>query len=208
MRMKQLFVLAAAAVFMISCDNNSKANTTTTVEKTQPSFKSAYIDTEKLMKEYEESKQFEAKYKAMSERMQNELERDMKNFQNEVQNFQKNAQANGMEWAQKKEAELQRRQVTLQQKEQNYLKKFQEEGAVERDSMVSKMKSFIKEYGKEKGYDFIYGTGDAATVLYAKDQYDITEEVLKLMNEKYAKKGEVKKEEPKAEESKSTTASK
>lgn len=208
MRMKQLFVLAAVAVFMISCDNNSKTNTTTAVEKTQSSFKSAYIDTEKLMKEYEESKQFEAKYKAMSERMQNELERDMKNFQNEVQNFQKNAQANGMEWAQKKEAELQRRQVTLQQKEQNYLKKFQEEGAVERDSMVSKMKSFIKEYGKEKGYDFIYGTGDAATVLYAKDQYDITEEVLKLMNEKYAKKGEVKKEEPKAEESKTTTASK
>lgn len=206
--MKQLFVLAAVAVFMISCDNNSKTNTTTAVEKTQSSFKSAYIDTEKLMKEYEESKQFEAKYKAMSERMQNELERDMKNFQNEVQNFQKNAQANGMEWAQKKEAELQRRQVTLQQKEQNYLKKFQEEGAVERDSMVSKMKSFIKEYGKEKGYDFIYGTGDAATVLYAKDQYDITEEVLKLMNEKYAKKGEVKKEEPKAEESKTTTASK
>ena len=31
----------------------------------------------------------------------------------------------------------------------------------------------------------MYGTGDAATILYAKDNYDITKEVLKELNDTY-----------------------
>ncbi|RZJ68005.1 MAG: OmpH family outer membrane protein, partial [Flavobacterium sp.] len=55
----------------------------------------------------------------------------------------------------------------------------------------------IKDYGKKKGFDYIYGTGDAATVLYAKDQYDITDEILKELNDKY--KGTAKTDAPKEE---------
>ena len=47
--------------------------------------------------------------------------------------------------------------------------------------------------GKEKGYDYIYGTGEAVSILYAKDQYDITKDIIKLLNDKYAVEG--KKEE-------------
>lgn len=201
--MKKIFLFVGLAAALISCNDKSAkpATETTSKEALSGDFKTAYIDTEKLMKEYKESVDFEAKYKSMSERMSNELENDMKTFQNEVRDLQQSAQSKGMEWAQKREAELTKKQQTLTQKEQNYMKKFQEESAVERDSLVSKMKSFIKVYGKEKGYDYVLGTGDASTVLYAKDGYEITEEVLKLMNEDYAKKSgsttEVKKEEVK-----------
>ena len=105
-----------------------------------------------------------------------------------------------MQWAQQREAELTRRQQTLMQKEQNYMKKFQEEGSVERDSLVTKVKDFIKTYAAENSYDYIYGTGDAATILFAKDEYDITDEIIKLMNEAYGKKDETTEEEPTAEE--------
>jgi outer membrane protein len=36
------------------------------------------------------------------------------------------------------------------------------------------VKKFIKAYGKERIF-YIYGTGDAASVLYAEDKYDIKE---------------------------------
>jgi outer membrane protein len=59
--------------------------------------------------------------------------------------------------------------------------------------VVSSVKKFIKSYGKEKGYAYIYGTGDAASILYAEDKYDITNEIIKLLNDKYkASKSEVK----------------
>ncbi|MDN3708625.1 OmpH family outer membrane protein [Myroides ceti] len=198
--MKKILLIVGIVSLMVSCDKATTTKETPSAPVNESGFKTAYIDTEKLMKEYQESIDFEAKYKSMSERIQNELSSDMKKFQSDVQDLQRSAQSKGMEWAQKREAELTRRQQTLAEKEQNYMKKFQEEGAVERDSMVSKMKTFIKQYGKEKGYDYVFGTGDAATVLYAKDGYEITEEILKIMNEEYAKsKGTSAKEEPKKE---------
>jgi outer membrane protein len=53
------------------------------------------------------------------------------------------------------------------------------------DSLVSGVKKFIKAYGKEKGYAYIYGTGDAASILYAEDKFDITKEIIKGLNDKY-----------------------
>lgn len=187
--MKKILVLAVLAVNIMSCNNTETTATGSNAQNTdtQSSFKTAYIDTEKLMKEYQESIDFETKYEAMSKRMQNELEADMKKFQNDVVDLQRNAQSKGMEWAMARQKELEKREVTLAEKQQNYMLKFQQEGSAERDSMVTKMKGFIKDYGQEKGFDYVFGTGDAATVLYAKDGYDITEDILKLMNEAYAK---------------------
>jgi outer membrane protein len=64
------------------------------------------------------------------------------------------------------------------------LRQLQEESGVELDSLVSSYRKVIKDYGKEKGFDYIFGTGEAASVLYAKDNYDITKDI-KLVNEKY-----------------------
>ncbi len=210
--MKKLMMLAVVALSVIACNKETAA--TTNVGKTTSTaegFKTAYIDTEELMKEYQEFKDFEAKFKTMSDKMKNELDNDAKRFQNDVLDLQKNAQSKGMEWAQKRQAELERRQQTLAEKEQNYMKKFQEESAVERDSMVTKMKTFIKDYGKEQGYDYIYGTGDAASVLYGKEEYNLTKEILSLLHKQYeektGKKVEIK-EETKKEEVKITETKK
>ena len=53
------------------------------------------------------------------------------------------------------------------------------------DSLVTGVKKFIKNYGKEKGYAYIYGTGDAASILYAEDKFDITKEIVKALNDNY-----------------------
>ena len=55
------------------------------------------------------------------------------------------------------------------------------------DSLLSKVKKTIKEYGKDKGYSFILGANDGGSVLYGKDNKDITEDVVKYLNSKYKK---------------------
>jgi outer membrane protein len=191
--MKKSLLIIALAVSIISCN---KEQATTSNE-----MKTAYVDTAKLMDEYTEAKDVEAKFKAKSQAEAKKFEVEEANFKAEVANFQKNAQANGQAWAQQKNAELEQRQQRLQYAAQSVSQKLQMDNATEMDTLVKGVKAFIKEYGKEKGYDYIYGTGDAATVLYAKDQYEITTELIKLLNEKYAKDGkkepvtEAKKEE-------------
>lgn len=191
--MKKSIVAFAIAITLISCN---KEEATSTSEKT------AYVDTVKLMDEYTESKDLQAKFKDKSEVMGRELELEIKKFQEEAQNFQKNAQANGQEWAQKKGAELQKKEQQLQYAQQAMGQQLQQEGAVERDSIVTKVRKYIKEYGKKNGYTYIYGTGDAANVLYAKDGLDITEKIVKELNDNYkspAKSDEKEEAKPKEE---------
>lgn len=185
--MKKIIAILALSVTIFSCNQSGTTN----------EFKTAYIDTSKLMEESIEAKDIEEKYKSKAEVMGSELKAEAAKFENEAANFKKNAMANGQAWAQQKGAELQQREQQLQYAQQGMLQQLQGESGVEMDSLVTKYKRIFKEFGKEKGYDYVFGTGEAATVLYAKDSYDVTKEVIKLVNDKY--KSEGKKEEKPAD---------
>lgn len=174
---KSILVLGMVAT-LLSCTDKG---TTTTVSEN----KTAYIDTQKLMKEYEETKDIEAKYKIKSDEMGKELEGDISRFQSEAQNFQRDAQAKGMAWAQQKGAELQKREQELTMKQQTMVQTLQMESGKEMDSVVKKIKTFVQDYGKKNGYAYIYGTEDASTILYAKEEFDLTEKIVKDLNSKY-----------------------
>ncbi|WP_136669157.1 OmpH family outer membrane protein [Flavobacterium sp. H122] len=186
--MKKIVVMAAIAVAAAACNKAPEVK----------EFKTAYIDTIKLMEEYEEAKEMQDKFKTKGEVKGRELEVEARKLDAEKKAFQQNAMAKGQVWAQQKYAELQQRTQQLAYAEQAITQQLQAEGGSKRDSIVEKVRGFIKEYGKKQGYDYIYGTGDAATVLYAKDSYDITKEVVKALNEKYT--GGAKNTAPKKEE--------
>lgn len=177
--MKKIVTILALAISIISCNEKPVA------VKEAKEAKTAYVDTSVLMKEYTESKDIQEKYKAKSEEKGRQLQAEINRFKQEATNFQSQAQANGQEWAQKKGAELQRREQQLAQAQQQLAQQLQQEAGVEMDSLVSGVKKFIKSYGKEKGYTYIYGTGEPATILYAEEKLDITKDIIKLLNEKY-----------------------
>jgi len=191
--MKKVLLFIAISISVVSCNKTAEVK----------EVKTAYVDTQVLMKEYTEAKDLEEKYKAQSSEKGRQLEAEINRFKQDASNFQAQAQANGQEWAQKRGAELQKREQELGYAQQALAQQLQQQGGVEMDSLVSGVKKFIKDYGKKKGYSYIYGTGDAATILYAEDKYDITKEVVKALNDKYKASSKTDaKEETKAEEKK------
>ena len=181
---KKTVILFAFAITIISCNKTIEAK----------EFKTAYIDTSKLMDESTEAKDIGAKYKDKSKVMGNQLEAEVARFKSEAASFKKNAQTNGPAWAQQKGAELSQREQQLNYAQQAMLQQLQQESGAEIDTLVSSYRKMLKEYGKEKGYDYIYGSGDASpSILYAKDSYNITKEIIKMINDKYKATG--KKEE-------------
>lgn len=175
--MKKTLVIIAIAFSIISC--NKPAAEVKEV-------KTAYVDTSKLLEGYTEAKDIREKYKAKSEQMGKQLEAEVNRFKSDAANFQKNAQAYGQAWAQQNGAELQKREQQLTYAQQAMVQQLQKESGTEMDSLVTNVKKFIKDYGKQKGYSYIFGTGDAVSIIYAEDKYDITNEIIKLLNEKYA----------------------
>jgi outer membrane protein len=189
---KKVLLIIAISISVVACNKTAEV-------KVAKEFKTAYVDTSELMKEYTEAKDLEAKYKAQSEEKGRQLEAEINRFKQEAANFQSQAQANGQEWAQKKGAELQKREQQLGYAQQQLAQQLQQASGAEMDTLIKGVKKFIKDYGKEKGYSYIYGTGDAASILYAEDKYDITKDIIKALNDKYKASG---KSETKAEEKK------
>ena len=187
--MKKIVIILAIAISIVSCNDKPA----TQVKE----IKTAYVDTSILMKEYTATKDLDAKYKAKGEEKGRQLQAEIDRFKKEASSFQAQAQVNGQAWAQQRGAELQRKEQQLAQAQQALSQQLQQEGGTEMDSVVSNVKKLIKTYGKEKGYTYIYGTGDSnASILYAEDKLDITKDIVKLLNDKYkatAEKEEAKK---------------
>ena len=173
--MKKALVIIAVSILVVSCGKTAEVK----------EVKTAYVDTSVLMKEYTEAKDLEAKYKGQAEEKGRQLQAEITRFKQDAASFQSQAQANGQAWAQQRGAELQKREQQLGYAQQALSQQLQQESGVEMDSLVSGVKKFIKEYGKKNGYSYIYGTGDAATVLYAEEKYDITKDIIKALNDKY-----------------------
>ncbi len=182
-KMKKALVIIALSIFAVSCNKTAEVK----------EVKTAYVDTSILMKEYTEAKDLEAKYKGQAEEKGRQLQAEITRFKQDAANFQSQAQANGQAWAQQRGAELQKREQQLGYAQQALSQQLQQESGVEMDSLVSGVKKFIKDYGKKNGYSYIYGTGDAASILYAEEKYDITKDIIKALNDKY-------KSSPKSEE--------
>jgi outer membrane protein len=170
--MKKIILILGISFFVFSC------------QKTDGN-KTAYIDTLELLKNYDEAKDLDAKYKAKAELMGGDLKKEIEIFQSQAASFEKDAKANGQAWAQKRGNELQKKEQQLTYAQQAIQQQLQEESGKEMDLLKSNLKKFIKEYGKKNAYSYIYGTGEVATVLYAEDKLDITKEITKLLNEKY-----------------------
>lgn len=176
--MKKLLALAALSVAMISCQE------TATVKKDE--FKTGYIDTGVLLKDYEKFKDQNEKFKVKTEELGRPLEAKGRQLQAEKEAFQRNAQANGQAWAQQKYGELQQREQQLMQERDKILGEIQVEGEKLQDTLVKQVKKYIKDFGKKEKFDYILTTSDEApTVIYAKDSYDLTKQLLKQLNEEY-----------------------
>ena len=54
------------------------------------------------------------------------------------------------------------------------------------ESMIwARLNPYIADYGKEKGYIYIYGANGTGNVLYADKSEDITKEVIQYVNKRY-----------------------
>ncbi|HEY9185089.1 MAG TPA: OmpH family outer membrane protein [Salegentibacter sp.] len=169
--MKKFFLIAVFSVFFISCNEE----------------KTAYVDTTKLIQEYQEMKDVEAKFNKKTETVKGELDSVASAFQAEVQDYQSKMNSMSQAQRQEREQQLMQKQQQLQQQQQQRGGLLRQESEAAIDSIVEKVKNYVEEYGKENGYTYIFGSNESANIMYAKDGLDITEEVLEELNASYKK---------------------
>ncbi len=167
--MKKLILVVLVAAGLTSCNQE----------------KTAYVDTTKLIQEYKEMKEVEAEFTSKSDRIKGQLDSLAQSFQAEVQAYQENMSSLSTAQRQEKEQELMQKQQTIQQQQQMMGNQLRSESDVVIDSIVTKVKDYVKVYGEKNDYTYIFGSNESANIMYAKEGLDITEEILEKLNEGY-----------------------
>lgn len=164
--MKKFFVVLFLGLVFTGCNEN----------------KTAYVDTTRLIQEFSEMKEVEADFNARSEKLKSELDSVAKGFQQEVMEYQENRTTMSQAERQATEQELMQKQQMLQQQQQVRSGQLRQESDQVIDSLITKVKDFVKTYGEENDYTYIFGSNESANIMYAKEGLDITEEVLTELN--------------------------
>lgn len=169
--MKKL-ILAISVLMIVSCQEQAKIG---------------YVDNVKMMEDYQEKKDFDDRFKLQDEALIKKRDSISQAYQFEAQAFQIKAQKMAQAKAQEEYAAMQQRAQQMGQLLQQEEQVLRTASQVELDSIVSSVKKEIKRYGKTKGYTYILGGGDGGSVLYGKEGNDLTDEIVKILNDKYTK---------------------
>lgn len=176
-QMKNTFYLLLLLLIVASCQKPNKIG---------------YVNNGDIVKDYQEAKDLDAKYKAKEDAFKKKTDSISQAFQLEAQKEQLEAQKLAQR-GKRKEAEdimvaLQQKQGVLQQTVQFEQQQLAQSAQTESDSLIIRIKDFIKDYGKKNGYTFILGTSDgASSVIYGEDQTNLTQTILDALNAEYKK---------------------
>jgi outer membrane protein len=150
--------------------------------------KMAFVNRTEVINDYQEKIDVEGKFKAREDRFNKRSDSIGKAFQFEYQQFQIAAARMSQAKQQEQGQAFNQKSQVLQQQMQYEQQQLQQAYATEMDSVMTTMKTFVQDYGKKNGYSFIFGTSDVtSTVLYGEDVSDISDEVLKGLNDAYKK---------------------
>ncbi len=170
--MKKIVMILLAGIIFSSC---------------QQAPKTAFVKTETIFKEYKGIKDQEAVFKQQQETFTKKYDSLVKIWQKEVMDFQQKVKKMSPKQAQKKDRELYQKQQLLQQMQQQEGAKLTAEMQQKTDSLIKKVYDFFDEYGKQNGYEYIFGKNNTGALMYGKADKDITEEVLKALDAEYEK---------------------
>ncbi|WP_303316624.1 OmpH family outer membrane protein [Flavivirga abyssicola] len=171
--MKNIIYTLLVALVFTSCQKEKKIG---------------YIDNGIVINDFQEKIDLEAKFQTKEEAFKKKADSIGQAFQLEVQQTQITAQKSSKKKAQELMGGLQQKQQLLQQQMQFEQQQLTQDFQTEIDSLIIKVKDFVKDYGKTNGYTYILGTSDAAaTVLYGIDENDLTKTILDALNEAYKK---------------------
>ena len=169
--MKKLLFIGIAVLTIVSCQQQ----------------KIGFVDNVELINNYQEKIDTEAKIKTKIEGFQKRTDSLRQSFQLEINDAEIQARKMSQAGIQKLSKDLQDKEQILSQRVQFEKNQIAQESQSQNDSLIQKVKTFVKDYGKKNGYSYILGSNDAGSVMYGEKASDLTQTILEALNAEYEK---------------------
>lgn len=171
--MRNILYVLTALLVLASCQQPSKIG---------------YVDNGTVINDIQEKKDLEEKFKARENVFNTRRDSMVNAYQLDLKDAQIRAKRMSQANLQKLSQEIQQKEQLLSQRIQQEQQEIQQAFQTEIDTLIVKVKDFVKDYGKKNGYTYILGTSDAAaSVLYGTEENDLTQTILDALNAEYKK---------------------
>jgi outer membrane protein len=144
----------------------------------------AYVDIDTVEANYNYFKEKKAELEKKQQAIDNELKANVRALQNEAADFQRRAQSLTQAEGEAAQRTLYDKQQQLEGKAQNMRSQYAEQENKFNEELQKRLNDFLQKFNSDKKYAYIlsYRSG-ASNVLYKDEKYNITNEVIKGLNE-------------------------
>lgn len=174
---------------LMFCGKNTSEDKTSTNQKIVQTgdLKIAYVNTDTILAQYDYAKDLEKGLKTYQTSLESNYQAQGKKLQSDYENYLKNGDKLTLTEQKKKEEDLTRRQQEFPMLQQKMMAQLQERQIEDNKKLLNAVYAFIKDYNaKNQKYNIILSRSYiSSTVLYADEGFDITNQIVKGLNEEY-----------------------
>jgi outer membrane protein len=158
-------------------------------DTTAVDLKIAYITSDSVLKHYDYLKAIQVQLEAKTKKMDQDYRNRAIGLQGEINAYQRNVNSMTLGQVRATEEDLQKKQQNLQMYQQTLSQQLMEEEAKIRMALYDRVVAFLKQYCQEKGLQVVLKFDASSDVLYGGQALDITDDVVKGLNEAYKLEG-------------------
>ena len=173
----RIALLAISTLILIIC--------LTMLFQLQKQPKIAFVKSEEIVYGYVGMKEAHEKFQKKVEQWEANQKVLEKDFQTALLNYEKLANTFSADEKRKEESDMMAMQQNLERYANNIGDLIKQEDVKMTQGVLTQINSFIRDYALEHGYDLILGTTDSGNLLYGNQGLDITDVLLKELNDHY-----------------------
>ena len=181
-----VLLVAVVILYVLHFSGDGKVESRSSVSDTSAvNLKVAYINSDSVLKYYDYLKVNRDQLEAKTKKMDQDLRNRTVGLQNEITAYQRNVSSMTLGQARAAEEDLGKKQQNLQLYQQSLQQQLMQEEAKLNRELYDRITRFLKEYGEEKGLQVVLKFDPTSDVLYGGESLDITQDVIKGLNESY-----------------------
>ena len=177
--------MAVAVLYYLHFSSGSKAASTTSDSTIPTDIKIAYINSDTVLKYYDFFKSNVEKLEAKGKKLDQDLQNRAQSLQNDITAYQRNYGSMTIGQAKAVEEDLGKKRQNLELYQRSLEQQLMEEQAKVNEELYLKITDYLKGYAQEKELQVVLKYNTSSDLLYGGSAIDVTQDVIKGLNELY-----------------------
>lgn len=180
-----VLLVAVAVLYYLHFSSGSSGASSASLSSGPSNIKVAYINSDTVLKYYDYFKVNRDRLESKGKKLDQDLRNRAENLQKDIESYQRNVGNLTIGQAKAIEEDLAKKQQNLRMYQESLSQELMVDESKMNQDLYAKVTAFLKKYGQENGLQVVLKYDPSSDLLFGGDSLDITQEVIKGLNEAY-----------------------